>query len=340
MAKFRKTWHHLRLVGRLTAWSIGSLVCLFLLAKAAPLALSLAAPELPQSYTLFGTFFSLLSLLALIWIWPSFLRRSLAIDSSWGAILKRSGVVLSVFFVLGLGTTIASNGFHMAWVWVLVSAAACTLLCLAVPRLVLSFLRPGTIARDVLALGFKLRAVIIGRCLIVVGLVSAVAVPNFLRSSMRSPNDEARVMLAAILSAEHAAFKQLGTFVAAGPHPHDPPGSKKTPWRLRENERVAGFDLLGWEPEGDVLCRYGVNVEFSARHGSRGMGFTAEAICDFDGDGEYSAWGYVEPAPGSSQGISGPFGSCPATGAYDHKKGQHRVKWIGPCDKKSGRKVF
>ncbi len=337
---FRKTWLHLRLLGRLTAWCAGALGCLFVLAKATPLALELAVPyigALPDSYTLFGTFFCLLSVIGLVWIWPSFVRRSLSIDSSWLRILMWSGLILICFIGLGLAIATATDRFSPTWVWVLVCAAVCALACLALPRLVVSFLRRGTFARDVLALGFNLRAVWAARLLIGIGLVSAIALPNYLRFVSRSRTSEARINLEAIRTAEEAHFNEHGTYLAAHPHPRNAPGPAKTPWRLREDERVPGFDLLGWAPEAEVHCRYGVAV---AHRGGRATAFTAEAICDFDGDGVHSSWGYVQPAPGSAIGIPGPFAACPSIGTYDHESRQHRLKRVGPCDEKSGRTVF
>lgn len=337
---FRKTWRHVRLLGRLTAWSAGSLGCLFALYHAASRARGLMAPytgELSQTHILFGWLFCPLSILVLIWVWPSFVRRSLSIDSSWLKILRTFVAVLICLVGAGLGTAVATDQYGPLWTWVLLAAAAGSLICLVIPRLVFSFLRPNVFSRDVLSLNLKLRAVVAARCVIGIGLVGVLAIPNFLRFSSRARTDEVKLNLGAIRAAEQAYFNEFGTYVAADPHPKKTSGSAGAPWRQREGETVRGFDLLGWEPGADVYCRYGVAVRY--RRG-RATAFTAEAICDFDGDGVHSSWGYIEPAPGFSIGIPGPFAACPSIGAYDRESGQYRLRWLGPCDEKSGQTIF
>ncbi len=335
-----KTWRHVRLLGRLTAWSAGSLGCLFALYHGASRARGLVAPytsDLSQTQILFGWLFCPLSMLVLIWIWPSFVRRSLSIDSSWLKILRTFVAVLICLVGVGLGIALATDQYHPVWIWVLLAAAGGSLVCLVIPRMLFSFLRPNVFSRDVLALNLKLRAVVAARCVIGIGLVGVIAIPNFLRFSSHSRTDEVRLNLAAIRAAELAHFNEFGTYLAADPHPKNTPGPARKPWRQREGEMIPGFDQLGWEPGADVYCRYGVTVSY--RNG-RATGFTAEAICDFDGDGVHSSWGYIEPAPGSTIGIPGAFAACPSIGAYDRESGQYRLRWMGPCDEDSGHTVF
>jgi hypothetical protein len=79
-------------------------------------------------------------------------------------------------------------------------------------------------------------------------------------------------------------------------------------------------------------CRYAVSVENSAGASS---GYTIEAICDIDGDGEQMAFGWLKPAPGSRVGIPGPFGYCTVRGVLA-KRGargdERRLDQFGPCD--------
>lgn len=340
MALLRKTWRHVRLLGRLTAWSAGSLGCLFALYSVVSRGRGFLAPyigELTQAHILFGWLFCSLSTLVLIWIWPSFVRRSLSIDSSWLKILRTHLAILIGLVGVGLGIAAATSQLRPVWVWVLLAAAAGSLICLVVPRMLFAFLRPSVFSRDVLSVNLKLRAVVGARWVIGIGVVGVLAMPHFLRLSSRVRTDEVRLNLGAIRAAEFAYFNQFGMYVPADPHPEDTPGSARKPWRGRQSETVPGFDQLGWEPGEDVSCRYGVTVG-DDKGGA--AGFTAEAICDFDGDGVHSSWGYVEPASGSSMGIPGPFAACPSIGAYDRESGRHRLQWMGPCDEESGRTVF
>ncbi len=220
---FRKTWRHVRLLGRLTAWSAGSLGCLFALYHAASGARGLVAPytsELSETHILFGWLFCPLSILVLIWIWPSFVRRSLSIDSSWLKILRTFVAVLICLVGVGLGIAVATGQDRPLWTWVLLAAAAGSLICLVIPRMVLSFLRPNVFSRDVLSLNLKLRAVVAARCVIGIVLVLAISCA----SARERRQTRSRLNLAAIRVAELAYFSEFGTYMAADPHPKNAPG--------------------------------------------------------------------------------------------------------------------
>jgi hypothetical protein len=166
-----------------------------------------------------------------------------------------------------------------------------------------------------------------------------IAFPNFLNFGRQPRWYEAKLQLAAIRTAELSYFNEFGSYVAAGPHPANPPGRGKQAWRLSPDRAVEGFDQLGFEPERGVRCQYAVAVKAGEQPRGRITEFSAGAICDLDGDGEYLAWGYVHAAPGSTIGIPGPFGRCLATGVLD-SNGRRRLNTVGPCDAKSGRTVF
>ncbi len=136
---------------------------------------------------------------------------------------------------------------------------------------------------------------------------------------------EARVNLAAIRTSEFMYFEMYGVYVAAGPTPPELLGSDRVPWPLR-SETHHGFNALDWAPEGSTRCQYAVSAE--------GAAFTAEAICRHN-DGT-AAWGYVQPAPGESRGIPGPFGRCSPGGVYNTRDPEKSLlETVGPCDEQS-----
>ena len=114
------------MVGRLAAWSAGSLGFLGALFYAGSQARDVLAPyidPLSQAQLLFGGLFCPVSSLVLIWLWPSFVRRQLSVDSSWLKILRTFAAVLIGLVVVGLAISAAASQFGLLWVWVLLAAA-------------------------------------------------------------------------------------------------------------------------------------------------------------------------------------------------------------------------
>ena len=112
---------------------------------------------------------------------------------------------------------------------------------------------------------------------VVVFFLFAMAAPKFGRFAFNVKAREAKLNIASIRTAEQSYFNEFGVHVPAPAAPLGTPGVLKMPWP----ESSEGFEKIGWEPEGNVYCSYGVAVE--------GPAFTAEAICDLDGDGEFQA---------------------------------------------------
>ncbi len=169
-------------------------------------------------------------------------------------------------------------------------------------------------------------------------LLLAIAVPNFLRFGGHSPYREPKILLMSIVIAEKSYFAEFGEYIPFDSVPSGPPGAEP----VEPLAYPAGATTIGWslDTEQAVYCRYAVAVGSFDATGERAQAFTAEAICDMDGDGVLMAWGYVRPDRESGQVISGPFGRCPAEGALDRSTGQHRAAVVGPCDEKSGSEVF
>ena len=170
-------------------------------------------------------------------------------------------------------------------------------------------------------------------------LLLAIAVPNFLRfGGHHSPHREPKILLMSIATAEESYFAEFGEYIPFDSVPSGPPGAEP----VEPLAYPAGATTIGWSLDTDqaVYCRYAVAVGSFDATGERAQAFTAEAICDMDGDGVLMAWGYVRPDRESGEAISGPFARCPAEGALDPSTGQHRAAVVGPCDEKSGSVVF
>lgn len=143
--------------------------------------------------------------------------------------------------------------------------------------------------------GFTLIELMVAVALI--GILSATAIAGFRLYQLRTKRSEASVNLAALRTAQLAYFHEAGGFVFALQSPGLPgyPSSDKQLWHLAGGFNPvpgAGFDLIGWTPEGPTYFDYDCNAVNS---GPNGPAFTAAAYGDVDGDGSLSAFLYVHP---------------------------------------------
>jgi type IV pilus assembly protein PilA len=176
----------------------------------------------------------------------------------------------------------------------------------------------------------------------VIGILAAVAIPNYTRFQLRSKSSEGKVNLAAIRGAEEGYFAEFGSYVSGSPSPNawsaGITASQKRSW-----VDAGGFDTLGWAPEGDVYYQYAVATTGSPPF----VEFLAEAQSDIDGDGAVNVWAYVHPAAGTSvTGFSGSFdsGVCAASGTWlpvpQPLGSKAELLTVGPCAIQMGQTIF
>jgi prepilin-type N-terminal cleavage/methylation domain-containing protein len=140
----------------------------------------------------------------------------------------------------------------------------------------------------------------------IIGILAALAIPNFIQFQLRSKAGEGKVNLAAIRTAEEGYF-------------------------------------MGWSPEGDVHFQYaakGGPTGALVKGSPPNSYFTADAQSDLDGDTTVNVWGYIAPIPGTTAGIVGLLG-CPAGGAYDPIAGSNvLLEVVGPCAAGMAQSIF
>jgi type IV pilus assembly protein PilA len=154
----------------------------------------------------------------------------------------------------------------------------------------------------------------------IVGVLAAIAIPQYMRFQLKSKTAEAKSSLAAIRAAEAAHYAEFTAYVAAGQTPASIPGDAPVAF----SPATAGFVELGFQPEGRVFFALAVAVS------ADGTGYTAEAAGDLDADGTPQYWAY--PAPASDGNIvPGPIG-CDVGNLAPHH--------IGPCGSDHGQSVF
>jgi type IV pilus assembly protein PilA len=142
----------------------------------------------------------------------------------------------------------------------------------------------------------------------IIGLLSAIAIPNFLSYQARSRRSEAYVNLAAVARNQSTYFTERGEFLEAGNWPDPTPyggwSTRKMRW---DDASELAYANLGWRPEGEVYYSYDTNT--GATPCTCSICFTASAIGDVDNDGLPSAVMYVHPEATSDGTV---IGECPS----------------------------
>jgi len=142
----------------------------------------------------------------------------------------------------------------------------------------------------------------------IIGVLAAIAVPNFLSYQARSRRSEAYVNLAAVARIQTSYHAEQGVYFEAGAWPdYDLYGglsTTKMPWDAASE---AAYTDLGWRPEGEVFYSYDTNTGATACTCT--LCFTATAAGDVDADGLPSAVMYVHP---QTDGDGSVLGECPS----------------------------
>ncbi len=122
----------------------------------------------------------------------------------------------------------------------------------------------------------------------IIGILAAIAIPNFIRFQLRSRSGEGRINIAAIRTAEEAYNAEFNLFAAAVLAPASLPGDTKIAFTDPGNAGT-NFDSIGWRPEGQVYFQYEVVT------GCSGQCYFVGAQADIDQNGTLQHWGYHHP---------------------------------------------
>ena len=133
----------------------------------------------------------------------------------------------------------------------------------------------------------------------IIGVIAAIAIPNFITYQARSRRSEAFTNLAAMASAQKAFQAERNAFhdsvIASGINSDVPDvanyggthGTRRMPW---DADAMAAFGELGWSPEGEVFYSYAAFTSATA------PGCGGCPLC-FTG----AAYGNVDGSPGGPQ---------------------------------------
>lgn len=156
----------------------------------------------------------------------------------------------------------------------------------------------------------------------IIGLLAAIAIPNYLRFQLKSKSAEAKSNLAAIRTAEEAYFSEFGRYVSATAEPGAIPGTAMTAFSIAN----PGFRRLGFVPEGNVFFSYGVATNIAVDE----TGYSADAGADLDGNAQNQYWGFAKEASDGS--LTTAVVGCDVTLITREE--------ISPCTPQSGQSVF
>jgi type IV pilus assembly protein PilA len=125
----------------------------------------------------------------------------------------------------------------------------------------------------------------------IIGILAAIAIPNFIRYQLRSKTSEARTNIGGIKTNEESFKATEDNYVAAVPQPGAPLPTKQG-WpntaclAMCDRTNIGNctqFDCIGFRPAGDVYYQY------DSQNRLAGPGttpeFCASAVGDLDGDG-------------------------------------------------------
>jgi type IV pilus assembly protein PilA len=122
----------------------------------------------------------------------------------------------------------------------------------------------------------------------IIGILAAIAIPNFIAMQYRSKRSELPTNVEGIKTAELAYEAAYDTYVDATVYPRDTPDKTMVIWDVGGS---AGFATIGWAPSGSVRGIYEAAVNGTTD-------FTVTGQSDVDGDGDpaiYTATKSVNP---------------------------------------------
>jgi len=163
----------------------------------------------------------------------------------------------------------------------------------------------------------------------IIGILAAIAIPNFRSFQLRSKSSEAKMNLGAIRTAEEAVLAEFGQYISATVSPATYGGANAKTF-VDTGPMGSNFDTLGWKPSGDIFFQYSVTVS--------GTAFTAEAAADIDGDGSAQLWGFLMPDMSAHTTIVGDMG---CSGVWDPTTSSATLsQLVGPCGAFDGQSQF
>jgi type IV pilus assembly protein PilA len=183
----------------------------------------------------------------------------------------------------------------------------------------------------------------------IIGILAAIAIPNFIRFQLRSKAGEGKLNLVAIRTAEGSYFGEYGTYIqmvveplTSGPAATGPSSAKRVWGACPVPIAMAspGNCIMGFGTEGPTYYDYAVgtvtaNTALSPT--TMNVDYFASAQSDIDGDTVSNIWGLRVP-DSSGNTAAGDFLGC--GGVLDEFGIAGLLGSVGPCGVGFGTTVF
>jgi type IV pilus assembly protein PilA len=146
----------------------------------------------------------------------------------------------------------------------------------------------------------------------IIGILAAIAIPNFVRFQLRSKAGEGKLNLVGLRTAEGGYFGEFGTYIHVSPVPiSGVPNTQKQTWAPCPATITMGtveeYCIMGFFPEGPTYYIYEVNGSTGGNGlNVRNVDYFAQATSDIDGDvANVNAWGIEVPSTGGVAATTG-----------------------------------
>ena len=164
----------------------------------------------------------------------------------------------------------------------------------------------------------------------IIGILAAIAIPNFLRFQLKAKSSEGKVNIAAIRTAQESYLAEFGSYLVAVSSPAAAvtnPGPAKVEFELTGGDTTASTPSVG---------RLKVASSSRTKLHALDSAYTITAQADIDGDDVNQVWGYVKPYTGTLAGVAPlSFGTCVAAGIANSQ-----LSTVGPCATSHGQSIF
>lgn len=123
----------------------------------------------------------------------------------------------------------------------------------------------------------------------IIGILAAIALPNFAGYQLNAKVSEARLNLYAIAVAQMAHEAESDAYAECDPNPENVPGKQRAEWDFANND----FNLIGFAPK-DMRVYY--QYASSAKEDDE-QGFAATATGNLDGKGDNAVFTITDNTP-------------------------------------------
>ncbi len=152
----------------------------------------------------------------------------------------------------------------------------------------------------------------------IIGILAAIAIPNFLTYQLKSKTAEAKTNIGAIKTSQEAFKAEHDFYATCAANPAGAPGPAKKPWGAPA--AGSGWPEIGFAPSGNVYYSYEVAIGGATNAaalmgiaaGNCGNAMSIGAAGDLDGDGNTGQFGYrVDNVAGAAAAQPGVLAANP-----------------------------